>query len=119
MRKTKSSPAKPSQPISRAKARKVAKASVAGGWTFLTNHAHVLICLTFDPHALLRDVAQSVGVTERAVQGIVKDLESAGVLSRSRNGRRNVYQINAGLPLRHPIEAHRTVADLLDALVLR
>lgn len=82
-------------------------------WTFLTNHSHVLICLAREPEILLRDVAVQVGITERAVQRIVADLETAGYLTRVRAGRRNHYEINANLPLRHPIEAHRTVGILL------
>lgn len=85
----------------------------AGGWTFLTNHAHVLVCLAADPEARLRDVAGRVGITERAVQGIVADLEAAGVLTRAREGRRNHYTIHGDRPLRHPVEAHRSVGVLL------
>jgi predicted transcriptional regulator len=85
----------------------------AAEWTFLTNHAHVLIYLEREPGATLRRVAEAAGITERAVQRIVAELEEAGFLSRSRQGRRNVYAIHAGLPLRHPIESHRTVEDLL------
>ncbi|HVU64229.1 MAG TPA: winged helix-turn-helix domain-containing protein [Phycisphaerales bacterium] len=84
------------------------------GWTFLTNHSHVLVCLHRNPNIRLRDVAEMVGVTERAVQRIVLDLEKAGVISRQRKGRRNVYEINAQTHLRHRLEGHRTVADLLD-----
>lgn len=82
-------------------------------WTFLTNHSHVLICLARDPSARLRDVADEVGITERAVQRIVTDLENAGILTRMREGRRNRYQIHAGRHLRHPVESHRTINDLL------
>ena len=82
-------------------------------WTFLTNHAHVLLCLAHDPGARLRDVAELVGVTERAVQRIVADLEGAGYLQRERSGRRNVYQVDDALPLRHALESHRPVAALL------
>ncbi|MFG0284994.1 MAG: helix-turn-helix transcriptional regulator [Phycisphaerales bacterium JB039] len=83
------------------------------GWTFLTNHSHVLVCLHRDPHIRLREVAEMVGITERAVQRIVLDLELGGVISRHREGRRNVYQVHVDSHLRHPIEAHRTVGDLL------
>jgi DNA-binding MarR family transcriptional regulator len=83
-------------------------------WTFLTNHSHVLICLFRDPHMRLRDVARHVGVTERAVQGIVSDLENAGIITRYREGRRNRYDIHVEQPLRHPIESHRLVKSLLD-----
>ncbi len=82
-------------------------------WTFLTNHSHVLICLHRDPHMRLRDVADEVGITERAVQRIVLDLEAAGVVTRKRHGRRNAYHINTNQPLRHPLEGHCRVADLL------
>jgi DNA-binding MarR family transcriptional regulator len=83
-------------------------------WTFLTNHAHVLICLHRQSNTTLRDVAVQVGITERAVQRIVRELEDAEVLRRERDGRRNRYQVLANLPLRHPLEAHRTVQDLLN-----
>lgn len=86
-------------------------------WTYLSNHSHVLICLAQDPYARLRDVATQVGITERAVQMIVHDLEVAGVLSHERVGRRNVYQVHADSPLRHPVEAHRKVTDLLNMVV--
>ena len=86
-------------------------------WTFLSNHAHVLVCLALDPDARLRDVAQSVGITERAVQKIVSDLETAGVLERERSGRRNSYRLNLEAPLRHALESHQTVGVLL-SLVL-
>jgi predicted transcriptional regulator len=86
-------------------------------WTFLSNHAHVLVCLARDPHARLRDVAAEVGITERAVQGIVGDLEHAGVILRERQGRRNTYRLRLDAPLRHPLEAHRSIRALL-AMVL-
>ena len=86
------------------------------GWTFLTNHSHVLICLHRDPTLRLRDVAERVGITERAVQRIVLDLEEAGFLSRRREGRRNVYRIRASRRLRHDLESHRSVGDLLDLI---
>jgi predicted transcriptional regulator len=86
-------------------------------WTFLSNHGHVLVCLALDPHTRLRDVAARVGITERAVQKIVGDLEEAGVLVRERSGRRNSYHLNANVPLRHTLEAHRTVGALLGLLV--
>jgi DNA-binding MarR family transcriptional regulator len=82
-------------------------------WTFLTNHAHVLICLARDSEMRLRDVALQVGITERAVQRIVAELEAAGTLSHEKEGRRNRYVLNADVPLRHPLEAHHTVAELL------
>jgi predicted ArsR family transcriptional regulator len=88
-----------------------------GGWTFLTNHAHVLFCIAEDPEVRLRDVAARVGITERAVQRIVTDLEGGGYLTVSKEGRRNRYQVNYDRPLRHPIERHRTVKDLIGLVV--
>lgn len=90
--------------------------SDGGTWTFLTNHSHVLICLTRDPRLRLRDLAEEVGITERAVQGIVKDLEAAGYITRHREGRRNRYDIVYDRPMRHRVEQHHVVGDLLDAL---
>ena len=84
------------------------------GWTFLTNHAHVLICLVREPNLRLRDVAERVGITERGVHRIVNDLEEAGVLTRNRDGRRNHYQVDTSQHLRHPIEAHCTIRQLLE-----
>lgn len=83
------------------------------GWTFFTNHAHVLLCLAEDPEMRLRDVVAAVGITERAVQKIISELEAGGVLERERRGRRNVYRIHADLPLRHPVESHCTVQGLM------
>ena len=88
-------------------------AETSSDWTFLTNHSHVLFCLAQDPDIRLRDVADRVGITERAVQRIVLELESAGYLVREREGRRNRYQVRTSRPLRHPIEAHRSVAALI------
>ena len=86
----------------------------AQGWTFLTNHSHVLICLEREPNLRLRDVAERVGITERGVLRIVSDLEEAGVLTRNRDGRRNHYQVNTSQHLRHPVEAHCTIGQLLE-----
>jgi DNA-binding MarR family transcriptional regulator len=86
----------------------------AAGWTFLTNHAHVLFCIAQDPEVRLRDVAARVGITERAVQRIVTDLEAEGYLAVTKEGRRNRYQVNYEQRLRHPIERHRTVAALIE-----
>ncbi len=82
-------------------------------WTFLSNHAHVLIALAKTPDLRIRDLAEQVGITERAVAQVLADLEEAGVIVRTREGRRNVYHINAKVPLRHPVESHRTVGDIL------
>jgi hypothetical protein len=92
------------------------KAPTRNSWTFLTNHAHVLNCISGDPDIRLRDVAQKVGITERATQLIVADLVEGGYLSRTRVGRRNRYEVHTDVPLRHPIEHDHEVGDLLDAL---
>jgi len=101
------------KPIGRGKG---SKGSAEPGWTFLTNHAHVLVCLRADPTARLREVAGQVGITERAVQKIVSDLEEAGIITRRREGRRNHYAIHGEVKLRHPVEASCTVGELLRAL---
>lgn len=85
-------------------------------WTFLTNHAHVLLCVAADPDVRLREVAGRVGITERATQRIVAELEAAGYLSHERVGRRNHYAVNASLPLRHPLEDHLEIGALLRVL---
>ena len=82
-------------------------------WTFLTNHTHVLLCLAANPDATLREVAEQVGITERAAHRIVSDLESEGALKRTRAGRRNHYEIDRDFPLRHPLERHRSVGHLM------
>lgn len=82
-------------------------------WTFLTNHAHVLSVLDSEPELVLRQVALRVGITERAVQRIVVELEESGFLERERVGRQNHYRVLKDQPLRHPIEAHRSIGDLL------
>ena len=82
-------------------------------WTFLTNHAHVLVCLARDGDLRLRDVAARVGITERAVQRIVADLEAGGYLDIGKQGRRNTYTVRRGRPLRHPVESRRTVGGPL------
>ena len=89
----------------------------ATGWTFLTNHAHVLFCIARDPEVRLRDVAARVGITERAVQRIVTDLEAAGYLAISKEGRRNRYQVHTERRLRHPIERHLAVASLIELVL--
>ena len=82
-------------------------------WTFLSNHGHILLCVARDPNIRVREIAQAVGITERAVQRILGELEEAGVISRRRQGRRTHYEIDGELPLRHPIEAHHSVDELL------
>ncbi len=85
-------------------------------WTFLSNHAHILICLYRDPTVRLRDLAVNVGITERAVISIIEDLETAKILVRSKEGRRNKYKIHESISLRHPLESHKTIGDLLKLL---
>ncbi|MFD1364187.1 helix-turn-helix transcriptional regulator [Actinoplanes sichuanensis] len=84
------------------------------GWTFLTNHAHVLLAVAREPTARLRDVADAIGITERAAQAIIADLEAAGYLERERVGRRNRYTINPVGRFRHPAEAGHSIGELLD-----
>jgi hypothetical protein len=84
-----------------------------GDWTFLSNYGHVLVCLARNRDARLRDVAEAVGITERAVQKIVRDLQAADFLVVSKHGRCNRYRINKRKALRHPLEAHCTVGKLL------
>jgi len=85
-------------------------------WTFFTNHAHVLFCISQDQDVRLRDVATTVGITERAAQRIVAELEEAGYLNHERQGRRNHYEIIDDAPLRHSVERHIEVRDLLAIL---
>jgi hypothetical protein len=82
-------------------------------WRFLTNHAQVLTCIAADPNLRLRDVAVTVGITERTAAQIVNDLEQAGYLAKARDGRRNTYEVREELPLRHPQHRHHTVGDLI------
>lgn len=89
---------------------------MADGWTFFTNHAHVLFCISQDPDIRLRDVATQVGITERAAQRIVAELEEGGYLTHERVGRRNSYQVMRDEHLRHPIESHVTLGQMLTVL---
>ncbi len=82
-------------------------------WTFLSNHAHVLLCIMADRSVRLRDVSLRVGITERAVQRIVAELEDGGYLTRVRSGRRNRYEVHLDRPPRHPIEAQHSLMDLI------
>lgn len=86
-------------------------------WTFLTNHAQVLLCVAGDPAARLRDIAVSAGITERSAYGIISDLTEAGYLVKHKDGRRNKYQIQAHLPLPEAAIRERTVGELLNLLV--
>ncbi len=82
-------------------------------WTFFTNHGHVLLCLAADPDMTVRELARRVGITERAAIRIIGELEAGGVLTRTREGRRNHYTINESAPLRHELEEHCAVGDLI------
>jgi DNA-binding MarR family transcriptional regulator len=87
-----------------------------GEWTFLSNHGHVLVMLAREPEVRMRDVAERVGITERAVQQIVGDLRGAGYIEVERMGRRNRYRVATQLPLRHPVEHDTAVGELLQVL---
>ena len=88
------------------------------GWTFLTNHAHVLLCIAADPTMRIREVAALVGITERAAQRIVAELEAEGYITHQRVGRRNNYEVHGERPLRHPLEHHMGISVLLHALTV-
>lgn len=88
----------------------------SSSWTFLTNHAHVLLCIARDQAVRLRDIAGSVGITERAAQGIVSDLVEAGYVTRTRIGRRNEYEVQADGHFRHPLERDHQIGALLNTL---
>ena len=85
-------------------------------WTFLSNHAHILLLLCLEPDLRMRDVAQRVGITERAVQRIIHDLVEEGYLSVQKEGRRNHYEPNLDAHLRHPLEAGVTIRQLLSSI---
>jgi len=86
-------------------------------WTFLSNYAHVLVCLAENPEARLREVADRVGITERSAQRLITHLDEAGILTRVKHGRRNSYLIDTAIHLRHPIEEHCTVGELLNLIL--
>ncbi|MEO9254400.1 MAG: winged helix-turn-helix domain-containing protein [Tepidiformaceae bacterium] len=86
-------------------------------WTFLTNHAHVLLCITEDPNARLRDLAERVEISERAVKRIVADLEHTGYISRKRFGRRNRYEVHLEQPIRSPMTRTLEIGALVAILV--
>ncbi len=88
-----------------------------GSWSFLTNHARVLLCIAHDPGVRLRDIATALGITERSAYGIVTDLAEAGYVVKEKDGRRNRYQIQSHLPLGEPISQERTIGDVLGLLV--
>jgi len=86
-------------------------------WSFLTNHARVLLCIAHDPGARLRDIAASLGITERSAHGIVTDLVRAGYVVKERDGRRNRYQIQADLPLPEPGTQAPAIGEVLALLL--
>ena len=86
-------------------------------WSFLTNHARVLLCLAHDPGARLRDIAASLGITERSAHGIVTDLTAAGDVLKHKDGRRNSYQIQAHLPLPEPASQEPAIGEVLALLI--
>jgi DNA-binding MarR family transcriptional regulator len=86
-------------------------------WTFFTNHGLVLLAIAQDPRARLRDITGRVGITERAVRRIIDELVEGGYVSRSREGRRNVYVVHGEKALRHPMEQHKSVRAMLTGLV--
>ena len=88
-------------------------------WTFLTNHSHVLVALLSHPDMRAKDIALGVGITERAVLKILKELEEASVIKVTKNGRRNSYELDLDQSLRHPLESHKTVGDLFNFLATK
>lgn len=85
-------------------------------WTYLTNHTHVLVCLVKHGDMKMREIAQLVGITERAVQRIILELEAGGAVVRERHGRSNRYQVNLDVPLRHNLEGEHTLGELLSMI---
>ncbi|MAF48632.1 MAG: ArsR family transcriptional regulator [Rhodospirillaceae bacterium] len=94
------------------------KSSVANRWTFMSNHAHVILCIAENPKSRTRDLATKIGITERAVQRIIAELEADGYLSHHREGRNNRYTVHTDLPLRHPVEQHCGVSALIEMTLM-
>jgi hypothetical protein len=92
---------------------------MAPDWTFLTNHGRALLCIAHDPGVRLREIAATLGITERSSYGIVADLTAAGYVVKQRDGRRNRYDIQHDLPLREATSRERTIGDVLDLLVAK
>jgi DNA-binding MarR family transcriptional regulator len=90
--------------------------SPRGEWSFLTNHARVMLCIAHDPGIRLRDIAATLDITERTAFGIVNDLTSSGYVVKERDGRRNRYRIEHRLPLREPTAREHTVGEVLALL---
>ncbi len=97
----------------------LSRAAASPSWTFLTNHSHVLICIAQDPEARMRDIADRVGITERAVQRIVEELTEAGYLKVEKVGRRNRYGVVGKKYLRHTLEEHVQISEMLGIVVGR
>lgn len=97
--------------------KKTQKSETSKAWTFFTNHAHILIVLSQYPGITLREVAIKVGITERAVQKIIDDLEQSGFIEREKLGRSNQYKLILNKPLRHPIEAHKSIKDIIHLII--
>lgn len=108
--------ATPSKAASKAVKAVTAVDSGTRGWTFLTNHAHVLLCLAHGESLTARELSLRIGITERSVQAILADLIADGYLKKSKVGRRNSYTVNPKGRLRHPLEASHTVGELITAL---
>ena len=92
------------------------KNETPSNWTFLTNHAHVLLSIVDVPDSRMRDLAEKIGITERAVQGIISDLEKERYLTKFRKGRQNVYKIQTRLRLRHSVERHCSILELINLI---
>jgi DNA-binding IclR family transcriptional regulator len=96
--------------------RKISVPAEVPNWTFLSNHAHVLLCIAQDPEVRLSEIARQVGIGERAVHSIVSDLVDAGYVVRTKQGRNNVYEVNLEQPLRHPLESDHHIAEIFRPL---
>jgi len=97
--------------------KSLATKTKAPQWTFLTNHAHVILTLAMNEGLVLRKIADQVGITERAVQNIIAELADGGFIKVMRVGRRNQYRLNLDQPLRHSIEKHRSIGDIVKLIV--
>lgn len=102
--------------MQRKTAKTLKSSAESPGWTFLTNHMHILVVLAGEPDMRIRDLAEEVGITQRAVQRILAELTEAKILRVSKDGRRNRYTINRRTRLRHPLENRHTIGELLDLL---
>jgi DNA-binding IclR family transcriptional regulator len=93
------------------------RATETRAWSFLTNHAHALLCIANDPGVRLRDIGNTLGITERRAYGIVADLTAAGYVVKERDGRRNRYQLQPHMPLYGPAGREGTIGELVTVLV--